>query len=194
VRSTPKAGPGAKPSARVKAGTSRSAALARREAFAQAYIGNGRNGTQAAITAGYSPKTATVQAAQLLTDPNVRALINEAMEKHSKAAGLTVERVLEEVRRLSLADTRRLYREDGTLKRPDEWDDETAAAVAGLEVIEEFSGAGEARELSGHTKKIKLWDKNAALEKAMKHLGLYERDNAQRGESLAIQINLVGPR
>jgi hypothetical protein len=37
-----------------------------------------------------------------------------------------------------------------------------------------------------------LWDKNAALEKAMKHLGLNERDRTRRSENLSLQVLLVG--
>jgi hypothetical protein len=37
-------------------------------------------------------------------------------------------------------------------------------------------------------------DAEAALEKAMKHLGLYDRDNAQRGENLQLVVELVGPK
>jgi len=40
--------------------------------------------------------------------------------------------------------------------------------------------------------KIKFWDKNRALEMAMKHLGLYNRDNTQRSENLSLQVVLVG--
>ena len=110
----------------------------------------------------------------------------------AKAAGLTVERVLEEVLRLSFSDPRKLLRADGTVKDPSEWDDETAAAVSSIEIVEEFSGSGEDRKLSGYTKKSKFWDKNAAIEKAMKHLGLYNRDNTQRSENLSLQVVLVG--
>ena len=35
------------------------------------------------------------------------------------------------------------------------------------------------------------WDKNRALEMAMKHLGLFERNNAQQRENLQIQVFLV---
>jgi hypothetical protein len=76
------------------------------------------------------------------------------------------------------------------MKDPREWDDATAAAVASIEIVEEFSGTGADRKLVGHTKKVKLWDKNAALEKALKHLGLYERDNTQRSENLSLQVLL----
>jgi phage terminase small subunit len=78
------------------------------------------------------------------------------------------------------------------VKSPSEWDDDTAAAVSSIEIIEEFSGSGEDRKLSGLTKRVRLWDKNAALEKAMKHLGLHEKDNSQHVESLALRIVLVG--
>jgi len=33
---------------------------------------------------------------------------------------------------------------------------------------------------------------NAALEKAIKHLGLCNRDNTQRSENLSLQVSLVG--
>jgi hypothetical protein len=42
-----------------------------------------------------------------------------------------------------------------------------------------------------HTTKIELWDKNRALEMPLKRLGICERDNAQRSESLALQMVLV---
>jgi phage terminase small subunit len=72
-----------------------------------------------------------------------------------------------------------------------ELDDETAAAIASVEVREEFEGQGEGRKLVGYTKKIRFWDKPAAINMAMKHLGLFERDNSQRRENLAIQVVLV---
>jgi phage terminase small subunit len=78
------------------------------------------------------------------------------------------------------------------LKRPDEWDDDTAASVASFEVFEEFSGCGDERKLTGYTKRVRLFNKIAAVDKAMKHLGLYEQDNGQRAPNLALQIVTVG--
>ena len=67
-------------------------------------------------------------------------------------------------------------------------DDDTRAAVASFEIDErKVDGV-----VVGRTTKIKLWDKNRALEMAMRHLGLYERDNAQRSENLGLQVVLVG--
>ncbi len=84
------------PKPRVKAGTSKSAAAERRKKFALAYIANGRNATQAAITAGFSPNGADAVGARLSGDVRVSALIAELTEKHSVAAGLTVERSMTE--------------------------------------------------------------------------------------------------
>jgi hypothetical protein len=38
------------------------------------------------------------------------------------------------------------------------------------------------------TTKIKLWDKNRALEMAMRVLGLYERDNTHCSENLSLRV------
>ena len=49
--------------------------------FADEYIKNGGNGTQAAIFAGYSPKTAAQQASRLLKDANVSEYIADRQEE-----------------------------------------------------------------------------------------------------------------
>lgn len=177
---------------RVEAGHSKAAVAARYKKFAQAYIANGRNATQAAITAGYSPNGADVTGCQLLRNTRIAALIDEIVAKAEPISGLTAERTLRELARLAYSDTRKLYRPDGALKSPDEWDDDTAAAVSGLEVTEEFEGAGSQRVATGYNKKLKMWDKGAALNMAIRHLGLFERDNSQRAESLQLQVVLVG--
>ena len=166
---------------RVKAGNSKAAAAARRAAFAHAFIANGRNGTQAAVTAGYKPGRAADKAAErLLKDVAVCRIISEATEKAAAIAGLTVERTLREVARLAYSDPRKLRREDGSFIPMRELDDDAAATIAGVEVDEIKAGG----EVIGHTVKVKTWDKNSALEKAMKHLGLYKIDNEQKKDDL----------
>jgi phage terminase small subunit len=172
---------------RVKADTSKSAVAARQRAFALAYIANGRNGTQAAIKAGFSPKGADVAAVRLLGNARVSAMIEELTAKHTAAAGLTVDRALQATAWVSGLDPARLYREDGsTLKNIPDMDDETRAAIASFEIDEIVVGG----VVVGHTKKVKFWDKNRALDMSFKHLGLYERDNAQRTDSLVLKVVL----
>lgn len=148
----------------------------------------------AAIRAGYSKHSAVDMGAQNMAHPLIAAEIAKRQERRANKLELTAENVLREIGRVALSDTRRLYREDGSLKPANEWDDDMAAAVAGVEVKTEFVGRGSNRKAVGfNTKSIKLWDKNAALDKAARHLGLYERDNAQRGPDLALQVVLIGP-
>ena len=64
-------------------------------------------------------------------------------------------------------------------------DEDTAASIAGLEVLEEFEGQGKDRKFIGYTKKFKLADKRASLDMLMKHLGGYKEDNKQSGEAAA---------
>lgn len=176
-----------------KAGSGQSAAAHRRKLFLDAYIANGRNATQAAITAGYSQKTARAQGCQLLTHPDIVKSLEAATARIEAISGLTVERTLQEIARVAYQDPRKLFDDKGNLKNIPDLDDDAAAAVASLEVTEEFEGSGKDRERIGFTKKLKLWDKNTALVTAARHLGLFEKDNAQKSESLALQIVLVQP-
>lgn len=175
-----------KAKARPKAGTSKASAVQRRTLFIDAYLANGENGTQAAVTAGYKPGRAAEKAAQRMSqDVVVRAALDARRESLKEKSGLSVERTLREVRRLAYADIRKLYNDDGSLKLPTELDDDAAAMVSAFEVDELFEGTGKDREQIGYTKKAKLHDKNSALEKAMKFHGLYEKDNEQVGTAVA---------
>lgn len=178
---------------RVKAGTSQSAAADRRQAFVDAYICNGRNATQAAITAGYSAKTAGAAASRLLTDVKIAEQVAARTAALQVKGHLTVERTLQEVARLAYFDPRKIYDEHGKLLSVHHLDDDTAAAISSVEVEATFTGQGEARKVTGFTKKMKFLNKGPALDMAMRHLGMYEKDNSQRGPDLALQVVLVGP-
>lgn len=64
------------------------------------------NGTQAAIRAGYSKKTAKEGAAQLLTNINIQSEIQKLMKKRSERTEITQDRVLEELAILAFSDFR----------------------------------------------------------------------------------------
>lgn len=130
------------------------------------------NGTQAAIRSGYSPKGAEVSAHRLLRDARVIAEIEAGRQKLAERTGITQERVLAEIARLAFLDIRKAFDEHDNLLPIREMDDDTAAAIAGLEVFEEYQGRGEDREYIGRTKKLKLADKKGSLELLARHLGL----------------------
>lgn len=58
------------------------------------------NGTQAAIRAGYSERTARQQAPRLLTSVNISKVIKQRQEAMSKKLNLTVEKVLMDLNNL----------------------------------------------------------------------------------------------
>lgn len=143
------------------------------------------NATQAAIRAGYSERTAGSVGHDLLKKPEIAAAIQEAMRARGERTEVTADRVLQEAARLALFDPRRLFNADGSPKGILELDDDSAAAIAGLEVLEQFEGSGKDRVFVGYLKKYKLADKNSALEKLFKHHGLYEKDNRQKTDPIA---------
>jgi phage terminase small subunit len=97
---------------------------------------------------------------------------------------LTNESIVAELAKIVHSDLRTLFNEDGSLKPVADWPDDVAGAVSSLEIEQLFEGTGKERVQIGHTKKLKLWDKNSAIEKAMKHLGLFEADNKQKHSDL----------
>jgi len=90
------------------------------------------------------------------------------------ALELSTERTIKEVSRLAFCDPRKLVGENGKLKQLHEIDDDTAAAIASVEVDKD-GGI-----------KYKFWDKNSAIEKAAKVQGLYEKDNEQKAPQVTI--------
>lgn len=161
---------------RKKAGTSKAAAAARRETFAMAFIANGRNATEAAITAGFSRRSAHTRGLELVKDREVAARIEELGAAAAAAAGITIERAMEKLERVTFSDPRKLYNPDGTPKGIHELDDDIAAAVAG-------------RGLHG----IVLLDAVRGLDMTFKHLGLFEKDNIQSRDSLALTVEAAKP-
>lgn len=122
-------------------------------------------------------ETINRKAFDLLQDGKITARINELRQRLEERTLITEARVIEEVARLGLVDPSRLMGENGELLPIRDIPPEVRAAIASIEIREEKDEKG---RVVGHIKKIKLWDKNSALEKLMKHLGSFEKDNKQR--------------
>ena len=150
----------------------------RRELFAREYVLD-RNGAQAAIRAGYSAGSAKVTASRLLTDANVQKMIKTLEEKAAKAAELSAEEVKRSLARALRFDARKLYNADGSLKLVTELDDDVALELEGIEIEEITVGTGKDRRVIGKTTKVRHPKKSVAREQAMKHFGLFKKDNEQ---------------
>jgi phage terminase small subunit len=140
----------------------------KQKAFCAEYIID-FNGTQAAIRAGYSPRTANEQAAQLLAKLSIQNEISRLMDDRSKRTEVTQDRVLLEIARLAFNDPRKAFDETGNLKHVKDWPDEVAAAISSIKITEITQNDGPETYL----KEVKFWDKGRQLELAGRHLGIF---------------------
>lgn len=144
------------------------------------------NGAQAAIRAGYSADTAKEQASRLLTNVNVQNYIQERQQEIKSSTNITQERVLQELAKIAFVDIREAFGPDNQLHDIRQLDDDTAAALASVESVEMRSDG----MVTGETKKIRFHNKITALDLIGKHLGMYDKDNAQRRSDIVNVINL----
>ena len=157
--------------------------------FIHFYCSNSNHGENAAIDAGYAPKNAKTQASRMLATPRIKAEIDRVMGKAMAKLEITVERVLNEVARLGFADIRKCFNVDGTLKPLHELDDDTAAALVGMEVIE-IEDNGSVRVVA---KKFKFADKKGSLELLGKHLKMWT-DKIEVSDVPLVEIDRTGKR
>lgn len=135
--------------------------------FAREYVKD-LNATQAAIRAGYSEKSAYSQAHDLLKNPKVKNFIEQLSEKRNSKLEISAERVLLEISRLAFFDPRKLFDDAGMPIHISQLDDDTAAAIAGIEVCTQ----GNDKMGLGEIRKYKLSDKSKNLELLARHLKL----------------------
>lgn len=153
----------------MKAGISAESLANRHQIFALEYLANGNNATHAAIKAGYSPASAHNSGHRMLKEPEVMQIIKDHLDKRMSKMELSADRTMLEIARLAYLDPRKLFKPDGSLVPIQDLDDDSAAAIAGMDLAE--IGSGE--DVIGVLKKIKFADKNSALDKAAKIHKLY---------------------
>lgn len=154
----------------------------KQQRFVEEYLTD-LNATQAAIRAGYSEKGANVRGSYLLANVNIANAIAKAKQDLSERTGITQERILMELSRIGFSDLRNVLTPGGNLLDPRDWDDDTAAAISSFEVVTNSNGEKDkdGRKAIEYTHKIRVWDKNSALEKMGKHLGMFPSRHEHSG-------------
>ena len=198
------------------------------------------NGTQAAIRAGSSAKTAAEQSYDLLRRPHIAAAIAEARAAQQERTGINADALLLQAWQIAFADPRELvetrvgccrhcwgenfkrqrtvgqrnadfekWRKDG--KPADEFDEEGGIGFNPHRPphpdCTECCGDGVSRDVVKDTRylspaaaqlyagvkrtkdgmQVLMHDKAIFAEKLFKHLGLYEKDNGQKNDPLALR-------
>jgi phage terminase small subunit len=142
-------------------------------AFVREYLVD-KNATQAAIRAGYSVKTAASIGEENLRKPEIRTAIDVGLTDLATRVGITAEMVLRERKRIAFFDPRKLLDSEGNPKPIQDLDDDTAAAIAGLDVVQ-MSGGEAIPGVISLVKKYKLAAKDTSLAALEKYLGLNEK-------------------
>lgn len=159
----------------------------KQEQFCREYIID-FNATQAAIRAGYSKKTAQMQASRLLLNVMIQKRIAELVKERQKRTQNRADDAINECVRIALADVSQAYNKDNTLKDIHDMPEDIRRAISGIEIDEIYSGTGKARKLIGYTKKVKFWSKDKQIDTLFKHHGLFEKDNDQSRPEHVVQI------
>ncbi len=129
----------------------------------------------------WKPSAVHVEACELAANTKVAQRIQALCRIAAEKASLNAAEILREVRRIALSDIGELMHADGRVKLPNELDPATRATIKKFKIDE-----------LGRIE-YDFWDKNNALEKAMRHLGQYEKDHTQATVGLAaLRDALVG--
>ena len=140
----------------------------KQQTFADEYLID-LNATAACIRAGYSHRSADKIGHQLLGKKGVATYIAERMHARVVRTEITQDRVLQEYAKLAFLDPRKFFDVNGDLLSVHDLDDDTAAALAGMDVL---VSKGEDGDIE-YTKKIKIADKKGALDSIARHLGMF---------------------
>lgn len=179
------------------------ALTSRERAFVRAVF-KGITPGRAVLVAGYPAKgpdegstSSSVMAHHLLKRPKIAQALAALHAEAARPLVLTKRRVLREMMRIAFSDLRLAFNADGTLKRPADLDDESAAAISSIEVEELFEKDERGhKQWIGYTKKVKCWDKGAQLIKLAQIVKLIGEDNGgQRGGDTVTntQVNFYLP-
>lgn len=171
------------PKSKIMANPSPEAAERRRKLFAERYLVNGNNATEAAKFAGFAEHTAYVTGSKLLRHPEVIEMLGNRMNEVLTRAKLTTERWAAEMAAIGHFDIGELYDEDGKLIPVHKLPEHVRRAISGVDVATDEDGVV--------TSKIRMNDKNTALTNIGKHLGMFEKDNSQLTKPLQIAIQIL---
>lgn len=145
------------------------------------------NGTQAAIRAGYSKRTAGAIASELLTKERIRTQLQTKSRRIHQKLEISQERTLQEIARVAFQDVRMFFYEDGSLIPIHLLSDDAAAVLAGFDIEELFEYEDGVKNKIGQTKKIKRFDKMKALELLAKYYKIIDGDGTPVSLSVVIK-------
>lgn len=155
----------------------------RHKMFADLYLKDKTRNARKAYQQVY-PKTkasaADTSAGRLLKNVEVKKYINEVERKATEKVKLTSEDIVRELCKLAFFDMRKLFNKDGTPKRIQEIDDDTACAIIGVEILTKSNGT--------KTWKYKLSSRQQALDALAKIRNLFANNSDPSKNGFLIEV------
>jgi len=131
--------------------------------FVQEYLID-HNATAAYVRAGYSPKTAEVNASRMIRFDKVARAISEGEAKSAAKAEITREKWINEHACIAFIDPIDIYNDDGSIKAMKDIPERARRAIAEFTVAEMFDeGEGDQKHAFGLVKRIRLHSKSESL-------------------------------
>ncbi len=130
------------------------------------------NATQAALRAGYSPRTADAQGSRLLTKVEIARAVELASEKRAQRTEITADRVLQELALLAFSSIEHYTVDDaGQVMVKEDAPPGAIRAIASVKHTIRTSHDGEViRDVE-----FRLWDKPGPLKLAGQHVGRFAK-------------------
>src|SRR5690606_37196987 len=147
----------------------------KQEAFCQAYIQTGNKSEAYRMSYNCSnmkPESIGRKSQELFENGTITARVQELQNEVAKRNNITVDELVTELSNMVRFDVSELYDEKGNLKPIHQMPKTARQMISEVEAIELKGGA--------IIKKVKTIRKLDAIEKLMKHLGGYQKDNEQK--------------
>lgn len=137
------------------------------------------NATQAAIRAGYSPKTACEQASRLLANVKVQEVIAVKMAIRSKRTGINQDRVLMEIAKMAFVNIDDVI-DLNTAQVKETATKEDLACIQSVKIKPTEYGT---------EREVRMCDKKSNLELLGRHLGMF-KDKVEVEADMDLNINI----
>lgn len=146
--------------------------------FCEEYVVD-MNATQAAIRAGYSEHTAYSIANRLLRKVEIRDAIKELREDIQVRNQVSIDELVGELAGIVRVDPIDIISNSGKFKDLEKIDEDVRATLKSIQIVELVDGSIKT--------KVEFYSKLDAIEKLMRYLGAYEKDNEQR----RAEVNII---
>lgn len=153
---------------------------AKEELFCREWIID-KNDTQAAIRAGYSKKTAGAIGHALLKKAKIRARCEKLWHEALLRADLTIDVLIQELKEFGFFSIKDFVGDNNTVLDLSKLPRELLKPVTGIKTTERYEDGQLVRSVE-----LKMVDKKSAIVDLIRHLGGFEKDNAQR--SIKIKV------